>query len=195
MLPSFPGISWSLSKQVLRNNNFITPQAMHRDMAKPAKVRTHSEMTLMSSAWGRENLTIYVLKIYCWTKTVLPTVRSAAANPELLGLQAGLLLPLPIYYYLLVIFFGCLALPSGCIAPCRFKWTGWVASPVSLHSCSSQLHSIHGRRSPSPFRNTFELCIPFLMVNFGWNIIDNIFWKSLNDDRRYQGAETRMHLV
>lgn len=97
MLPSFHGISWSLSKQVLRNNNFITLQATHRDMAKPAKDRTQWDM---SRARGRENLTIYVLKIYCWKKkkkkTVSPTVRSAAANSELLGLQAGLLLPLPI---------------------------------------------------------------------------------------------------
>lgn len=94
MLPSFHGISWSLSKQVLRNNNLITLQATHRDMAKPAKDRTHWDM---SRARGRENLTIYVLKIYCWKKkTVSPTVRSAAANSELPGLQAGLLLPLPI---------------------------------------------------------------------------------------------------
>lgn len=65
MLPSFHGISWSLSKQVLRNNNFITLQATHRDMAKPAKDRTQWDM---SRARGRENLTIYVLKIYCWKK-------------------------------------------------------------------------------------------------------------------------------
>lgn len=195
MLPSFHGISWSLSKQVLRNNNLITLQATHRDMAKPAKDSTHWDM---SRAWGRENLTIYVLKIYCWEKK---------KNKKRCRPLLDLLLPTrnswgfkldycyPCQYYLLGIFFGCLALPSGCNAQCRFEWIGWVAFLAPPRSCSSRLRSIQGQRSLCPSRNTFDLCIAFLTVNFGCNVIDNIFWKSLNESWRYQDTETGTRLV
>lgn len=101
----------------------------------------------------------------------------------------------PCQYYLLGIFFGCLALPSGCNAQCRFEWIGWVAFLAPPRSCSSRLRSIQGQRSLCPSRNTFDLCIAFLTVNFGCNVIDNIFWKSLNESWRYQDTETGTRLV
>lgn len=88
-------------------------------MAKTAKDRTHLDMALLSCTQGKENLTIHAFEIRCRTTPPLqPTVRPDAGSQELLGLQAGLVLMLPMpekthTKKLLIISFGDLALPGG----------------------------------------------------------------------------------